>query len=114
MAEIAHHRVEANGVTFHVASAGPDDAPAILFVRGFPEGCMTWRPVMERLEGARIVAIDTRGYGETDRPRSGHDVFTLTDDLHALIEVLGLDRPLRVSHDWGGALGWIFAHRYSP
>jgi len=113
MAEISHSRVEANGTTFHVASAGPQDAPAILFVHGFPEGWMTWRPVMERLEGVRMVAIDTRGYGETDRPRSGYDVFTLTDDLRALLDVCGLDRPLLVSHDWGGALGWIFAHRYS-
>jgi epoxide hydrolase 4 len=30
-----------------------------------------------------------------------------------LVEALGIDKPLLVSHDWGGALGWIFAHRYS-
>ena len=113
MAEIVHSRVKAHGITFHVASAGPEDAPAILFVHGFPEGWMTWRPVMQRLEGVRMIALDTRGYGETDRPPGGYDVFTLTDDLRHLIGALGLDRPLIVSHDWGGALGWIFAHRYS-
>jgi epoxide hydrolase 4 len=54
-----------------------------------------------------------RGYPGTARPRGGYDVFTLTDDIKALIEELGIDRPVLVSHDWGGALAWIFAHRYS-
>ncbi len=75
---------------------------------------MSWRPVMSELGEARLYAPDLRGYGETERPRSGYDVFTLTDDIRALIEALGLQRPVLVSHDWGGALAWIFAHRYSP
>src|SRR4030095_3234465 len=33
--------------------------------------------------------------------------------VRALIEVLGLRRPTLVGHDWGGALSWLFAHRYS-
>jgi pimeloyl-ACP methyl ester carboxylesterase len=60
-----------------------------------------------------VVAPDLRGYGETERPPGGYDVFTLTDDVRALIETLGLDRPVLVGHDWGGAIAWIFAHRYS-
>ena len=46
-------------------------------------------------------------------PGTATNVFTLTDDIAALIRALGLDRPVLVSHDWGGALAWIFAHRYS-
>jgi epoxide hydrolase 4 len=112
-ANIEHRRVQANGITFHLAMAGPSDAPSIFCLHGFPEGWMSWRPVMERLSEARIYAPDLRGYGETTRPESGYDVFTLTDDIKALMETLGIDRPVLVSHDWGGALGWIFAHRYS-
>ena len=69
---------------------------------------------MEAMSQARIYAPDLRGYPGTDQPRRGYDVFTLTDDVKALIEALKLDRPLLLTHDWGGALGWIFAHRYSP
>jgi pimeloyl-ACP methyl ester carboxylesterase len=112
-ANIEHARVRANGIDFHVAVAGNPEGPSILCLHGFPEGWMSWRPVMERLEGARIYAPDLRGYGETAHSRDGYDVFTLTDDVRALIHALRLDRPLLVSHDWGGALGWIFAHRYS-
>jgi pimeloyl-ACP methyl ester carboxylesterase len=112
-ASVEHRRVRANGIDFHVASSGPLEGPPVLCLHGFPEGWMSWRPVMERLPDARLFAPDLRGYPDTARPRAGYDVFTLTDDIRALIETLGLSRPVLVSHDWGGALGWIFAHRYS-
>jgi epoxide hydrolase 4 len=111
--KIEHKYVEANGITFHVASRGADDAPSILCLHGFPEGWMSWRQVMKEIDEVYICAPDLRGYPGTAYPRNGYDVLTLTDDIKALIEVLGLDKPVLVSHDWGGALGWIFAHRYS-
>jgi epoxide hydrolase 4 len=110
---IEHLRIAANGIHFHVAVAGPPEALPILFLHGFPEGWMSWRPVMEALSEYRVYAPDLRGYPETESPGRGYDVFTLTDDIRSLIEALGLVRPALVSHDWGGALGWIFAHRYS-
>jgi epoxide hydrolase 4 len=110
---IEHQRVQANGIAFHVAVAGREGAPPIFCLHGFPEGWMSWRPVMTRLSTARWYAPDLRGYGDTARPRDGYDVFTLTDDIKALIETLGIDKPVLVAHDWGGALGWIFAHRYA-
>ena len=110
---IEHRTVQANGITFHVAISGRPDGPPVLCLHGFPEGWMSWRPVMSLLPEARLYAPDLRGYGETERPRDGYDVFTLTDDIAALIRALGLDHPVLVSHDWGGALAWIFAHRYS-
>ena len=111
--EIEHSSVRANGVTFHVASSGPKDAPAILCLHGFPEGWMVWRAVMQRLPEVRIYAPDLRGYPGSERPPDGYDMFTLTEDVRGLIEALDLDRPLLVGDDWGGALGWVFAHRYS-
>lgn len=111
---IQHSVVEANGIAFHVAESGDPGAPAVLLLHGFPEGSMTWGPVMERLQGSHLFAPDLRGYPGTSRPAKGYDVFTLTDDIRALIEALGLERPLLVGHDWGGELAWIFAHRFSP
>jgi epoxide hydrolase 4 len=112
-AAIEHLHVTANGINFHVAASGPNGGPVILCLHGFPEGSMSWRPLQELLPQARIYAPDLRGYKGTDRPRSGYDIFTLTDDVRALIGALNLDRPLLLTHDWGGAIGWIFAHRYS-
>jgi pimeloyl-ACP methyl ester carboxylesterase len=111
--DVEHRSIEANGARFHVAVAGKEGGPAIFCLHGFPEGWMSWRPVMERLPDARVYAPDLRGYPGSERTPHRYDVFTLTDDVRALIVALGIERPLLVSHDWGGALGWIFAHRYS-
>lgn len=110
---IEHRRVAANGITFHVASTQGSSGPPILCVHGFPEGWMSFRPIMERLEDREIHAPDLRGYpGST--AAEPYDVLTLTEDVRALVEALDLDRPVLVAHDWGGAIGWWFAHRYSP
>lgn len=114
MAEIHHADVAANGIVLHVASSGPPDAPEVLCLHGFPEGWMVWRPIMQRLTEVAVYAPDLRGYPGSQRPASGYDVITLTDDIAALIEALGLERPLLVGDDWGGELAWIFAHRYGP
>jgi epoxide hydrolase 4 len=112
--DVEHRSIEANGIRFHVAVAGKDGAPPIFCLHGFPEGWMSWRPLMERLGAdARVYAPDLRGYPGSERSDGGYDVFTLTDDIRALMLALGVERPLLLSHDWGGALGWIFAHRYS-
>jgi pimeloyl-ACP methyl ester carboxylesterase len=108
-----HLHVTANGIAFHVAAAGERDAPPILFLHGFPEGWMSWRAVMAALREYRVYAPDLRGYPGTSRTQQGYDVFTLTDDIKELIGALGLEKPAIVAHDWGGALAWIFAHRYS-
>lgn len=111
---IEHLQVEANGIRFHVACSGPADAPPVLLLHGFPEGWAGWRRTMAALPDFRVYAPDLRGYPGSAQPERGYDVFTLTDDIKALIAELGLDRPPLVTHDWGGALGWLFGHRFSP
>ena len=92
---IEHLRVPANGIHFHVATAGDKGAPPILFLHGFPEGWMSWRDVMGILSEYCVYALDMRGYGETERPKDGYDVFTLTDDIKELIAALGLQQGRR-------------------
>jgi epoxide hydrolase 4 len=110
---IEHLKVGANGITFHVAVSGPITGPPVVCLHGFPEGWMSWRSVMLQVDDCRIFAPTLRGYPETEAPKGRCDVITLTDDVKAVIEGLGIDRPLLVTHDWGAELGWIFAHRYS-
>jgi epoxide hydrolase 4 len=112
-ASIEHRQVAANGITFHVAVSGPASAPPVLCIHGFPEGWMSWQTLMGLLPESRVYAPDLRGYPGSSYSRAGYDVFTLTDDIKALIETLGIQGCLLVTHDWGGALGWLFAHRYS-
>jgi pimeloyl-ACP methyl ester carboxylesterase len=108
-------RIKVNDTWLQVASSGPDKAPsgpAVLCLHGFPEGWQGWRPLMRLMPEVTFYAPELRGYPASAEVRDGFDVFSLTEDIDALIQALGLVRPLLLSHDWGGALGWIYAHRY--
>ena len=113
MPEFEHRHVSANGIEFHVATTGPTNGPPVLLLHGFPEGWLVWRNVAAALPNARLYLPDLRGYPGSSQPEGDYDVFTLTDDIKALIDVLRIDKPLLVGDDWGGELGWIFAHRFS-
>lgn len=83
----------------------------MLLVHGFPEFWWSWRHQLETLSmaGFRTVACDLRGYGASDKPPRGYDVFTLSEDIAGLIRALGERDAVLVGHDWGGFLAWVTA-----
>jgi len=102
------------GVTLNVALAGPDDAPAVILLHGFPESHRTWREVAPLLEDRfRLIMPDQRGFAGSDRPEDVADYATdkLIDDIFALAEALGVESFALVGHDWGGAISWPAAMR---
>lgn len=107
----------ANGLTFNVAEAGPEDGPLVLMLHGFPESWYGWRhqigPLAEA--GFRVVAPDQRGYGASSRPR-GVDAYRLdhlVDDVVGLVAALGRGRASGiVAHDWGGIVAWAAIERH--
>jgi len=46
--------------------------------------------------------VDLRGHGRSSKPDAGYDVPTVADDLAALIERMGLERPIAAGQSWGG------------
>jgi len=108
-----HEFLQANGLRFHAAIEG--EGEPVLMLHGFPENWYAWRHQLPAVAdaGYRAVAVDLRGYGLTDRPSqvSDYHIDHLCDDVDGLIAALG-DKPLHlVSHDWGGAIAWVFASR---
>ncbi len=63
-----HHRVSANGASFHVARIG--QGPPLLLLHGWPEFWLSWEPVMTRLaDRFTLLAPDLRGFGDSDKPQ---------------------------------------------
>jgi pimeloyl-ACP methyl ester carboxylesterase len=76
----------------------------ILLVHGLASSYTIWNLVAPRLiERHRVVAVDQRGHGRSDRPDAGpFDFGTYVGDLRAFLDGLGLARPVVVGHSWGG------------
>jgi pimeloyl-ACP methyl ester carboxylesterase len=104
-----HRSVSANGSRFHLVEAGT--GPLILLLHGFPEFWWSWRHQITGLAdaGYRVVAVDLRGYGGSDKPPRGYDGYTLASDVAGLIRALGERDAMLVGHDWGGFLAWTAA-----
>lgn len=104
-----HREVSANGIRQHIVECG--DGPLVVLLHGFPEFWWSWRHQLVGLaeRGFRAVAVDLRGYGDTDKPPRGYDLWTLAGDAAGLIGALGETRAHLVGHDWGGLIGWTVA-----
>ncbi len=113
MNEVRHETVKANGIEFHVAATGDPKAPLLLMLHGFPECWYSWRHQLEAFaDRFHCVAPDLRGYGDSEKPKSGYDLATLSQDAAELIRALGYEEAFVAGHDWGGAITWDLVRRH--
>ncbi|OLT48412.1 alpha/beta hydrolase [Saccharomonospora sp. CUA-673] len=104
-----HRDVSANGILLHVAEAGQGEP--VLLLHGFGGLWWSWHHQLRHLAdaGYRVVAVDLRGYGDSDKPPRGYDAWTLAGDVAGLIRALGERSAHVVGHAWGGLLAWSVA-----
>lgn len=103
--------VSVNGVDLHLASGG-HGSPLVL-LHGYPQSGEIWRFVAPELAKThRVVIPDLRGMGLSGIVRDGFDLPNLADDMHQLIARLGHEQVDVVGHDWGAAVGAVWALRH--
>jgi pimeloyl-ACP methyl ester carboxylesterase len=101
-----------NGIALDVVDEGPADAPALIFLHGFPESHRTWRhQVAHFSDRFRCIAPDQRGYRGSSKPPevSGYTPDKLIGDVFQLADALDIDTFTVLGHDWGGAIAWSTA-----
>jgi pimeloyl-ACP methyl ester carboxylesterase len=108
---VTHRRVRARGVEFHVAEAGSGE-DVVLCLHGWPQHWYEWRHLMLALaDRHRVLALDLRGFGESEAPRQGYEKEEMASDVLAVLDQLGIDRVKLVGHDWGGWIGFLLCLR---
>ena len=101
---VRHHYVDVRGARIHVAELG--SGPPVVLLHGWPQHWWCWHGVMERLQdGARLLALDMRGFGWSEATPGGYEKAELAEDVIGVLDALGLDRVDLVGHDWGGVAG---------
>ena len=107
---VDHRWVRVNDVKFHVAEAGPEDAPPVFLLHGWPQHWYAWRLVIPPLaESHRVVAMDLRGFGWSDIAWTGFEKESMADDVAGVIAEVGLEDVTFVGHDWGAWIGYLLA-----
>jgi non-heme chloroperoxidase len=92
------------GVQLHLVETGNSTGRPILFIHGFSQCWLTWSRQMssDLADDYRLVAMDMRGHGLSDKPGEGYgDSRLWADDVNATIHALKLDHPILCGWSYG-------------
>lgn len=98
--------LEREGQTIHYRAAG--EGPAVILLHSFLCSSAMWQAQMEALSGQyRVVTVDLRGHGGSAPAVQPFDVYTLVQDVSAVLDELQIEQAV-----WGGlSLGGMVAMR---
>ncbi|MDF2511183.1 MAG: non-heme haloperoxidase family protein [Herbinix sp.] len=103
-----------DNVNIYVEDLNPGCNETILFLHGWPGSHNLFEYQFDQLPklGYRCVGMDTRGFGNSDRPFHGYDYNTLADDVRCVVEALDLRDFTLVGHSTGGAMAIKYMSRH--
>jgi pimeloyl-ACP methyl ester carboxylesterase len=92
----------ATGPRLHYVESGSSDGAPIVFLHGWPDSWFTFSRVLPLLPPhLRVLAVDQRGFGDSDRPDDGYAIGDLAGDAIAFLDALGIERAAFVGHSFG-------------
>jgi len=110
---IHYKTVSVDGLDIFYREAGPEKAPVLLLLHGFPTSSNMFRNLIPRLAGAfRVVAPDYPGYGLSSMP--DHKTFAYTFENFArivdhFVQSIGLTKYSLYVMDYGAPVGYRLA-----
>lgn len=115
-----HNMFDHADVRIHYVTVGSppctdENHRTLVLLHGWPQTWYEWRHVMGPLhnDGWFVVAPDYRGAGGSSKPAAGYDKHTMAGDIKALLNHLGVQKPITlVAHDLGLMVGYAFASLY--
>jgi pimeloyl-ACP methyl ester carboxylesterase len=109
MSEPIMKRASGDGVEIQLA-IGEGRGKTVLCVHGLTANCRCWDTIGRALAPAhRMVAMDLRGRGLSGKPAAGYSIEHHCNDIHALLEDLGLKRVVLMGHSLGAFISLAFA-----
>jgi pimeloyl-ACP methyl ester carboxylesterase len=122
---IVDHETKAAGVTepggrivkvpageVEVVEDGPRRAGAIVLIHCFTCAINYWDGMIPRLaRGHRVVAVDLRGHGGSEKPGSGYSIADQAELIAQVLAKLGVRHAEVVGHSLGGPITVALAER---
>ncbi|MCC3274504.1 alpha/beta hydrolase [Arthrobacter sp. zg-Y20] len=113
MVTVHHRSVSVNGHNVFYREAGPQDAPVLLLLHGYPSSSHMFRHLIPRLaEQYRVIAPDHIGFGLSSAPSVGEFAYTfeaLAKVTQGFLEELGVEAYTVYTQDYGAPIAWRLA-----
>ena len=101
-------RIQAGGVTLSIRDH-EGGSPPVLALHGLASNARWWDLVAARLD-ERVVAVDLRGHGLSDKPDTGYDFASVAGDVIGVADTLELSEYVVAGHSWGASVAlWVAA-----
>ena len=100
----SHKVTGGGGAQIHAVETGNPQGRPIFYIHGMSQCWLAWSRQLnsDLAQDHRLVAMDMRGHGLSDKPEQGYDDAKLwADDVNAVIETLGLDNPVLCGWSYG-------------
>jgi pimeloyl-ACP methyl ester carboxylesterase len=115
MSKVRYRTASVAGLDIFYREAGPQGAPTILLLHGFPTSSHMFRDLMPRLaDRYHLVAPDYPGFGYSACPDVAAFAYTfdhLTEVIESFTDQLQLERYALYLQDFGGPVGFRLAAR---
>ena len=113
MTDLRDLTVTANGLRHHLVEHPGGARAPVLLLHGYLDLARSFDEVTARLgaRGHRVLALDFRGHGDTDRCPAG-SYYHFADylaDAAGVLDALGVERPHVVAHSMGATVGTMLA-----
>lgn len=107
----ANYYATVNGVRLHYVAGG--SGRPLVCLPGWPQTWYSFHPVAQELARYyRVLLVDIRGMGSSEKPATGYDKKTMARDIYELVRQLGLGSVSLMGHDIGGMVASSFAYNY--
>ena len=102
--------VKINGLNIFYREAGPNNAPTILLLHGFPTSSHMFRNLIQTLSDEfHLVALDYPGYGNSSMPSVDEFDYTfenMANIIDKFVETIGLENYSLYMQDYGAPIGY--------
>jgi 3-oxoadipate enol-lactonase len=106
-------KIEANGLSTEYLLEGPAGAPVVTMSHSLAANLHLWDAQAAALRDRyRVLRYDIRGHGGTDVPPAPYTLEQMADDLHGLLQALGVGGTHFVGLSMGGLIGMTTALRH--
>ena len=110
------HKISGGGgIHLNVVESGNPQGRPILYIHGLSQCWLQWSRQMnsDLIRDHRLVAMDLRGHGHSDKPLAGYDGSKLwADDVNAVLETLNLDGAILCGWSYGPLLILDYIRHY--
>ena len=95
----------ANETTPSAPAPTSPSKPTVVLVHGFASALESWAGVVPTLSKThRVIALDLKGFGWTDRPEGDYSPEAQAKLVLRLLELRGVSRSAIVAHSWGSSV----------